>query len=191
MILKTFDDLVMATYVGDTTWYLFFPNLHAALRKLRKYITQLRYLNGYIKNLFWTNVDKCNLLTNSKSHKEIQIGENSWISLNSVKLLSIHIARQLDFDDLTSQLCTKAIKIFYTFTRICKYLNQTKRKAFMKAFVMSHISYCPLTWMSHSKNMEHRIKKINKAALKLVCNDTPNRNFNKLLLKDKSVTFSI
>ena len=61
----------------------------------------------------------------------------------------------------------------------------------MKAFVMSHISYCPLTWMSHSKNMEHRIKKINKAALKLVCNDTPNRNFNKLLLKDKSVTFSI
>ena len=112
MILKTFDDLVMATYVGDTTWYLFFPNLHATLRKLRKYITQLRYFNGYIKNLFWTNVDKCNLLTNSKSHKEIQIGENSWISLNSVKLLSIHIARQLDFDILLVNFVQRQSKYF-------------------------------------------------------------------------------
>ena len=41
----------------------------------------------------------------------------------------------------------------------------------MKTFITSHFPYCPLTWMFHSRNKEHRIKKIQTRALKLGYND--------------------
>ena len=52
---------------------------------------------------------------------------------------------------------------------------------------MSRFSYCPLTWMLHSGNMQYRINRIYKMALKLAYNDTPNLSFDKLFIKDKSV----
>ena len=41
----------------------------------------------------------------------------------------------------------------------------------------------PLTWLFHSRNMQHRINK----ALKLVCNESGKLNFDELLVKDNSV----
>ena len=42
--------------------------------------------------------------------------------------------------------------------------------------------------MFHSRSMKHRVNKIYKRALKLAYNDTPNLNFDELLVKDKSAT---
>ena len=47
----------------------------------------------------------------------------------------------------------------------------------MKAFVMSYVSYCPLTWMFHSRNMEHCINKIRARTSKLVYDDTAKLKF--------------
>ena len=58
----------------------------------------------------------------------------------------------------------------------------------MKVFVSSQFSYCPLMWMFHSRKMEHRINSIHKRALKLVYQDSPDRAFQELLAKDKSVS---
>ena len=49
------------------------------------------------KNRFKSNVDKCNLITTSKSQEEIPIGETSLMSVNIVKQLVIHI-HQVNFD---------------------------------------------------------------------------------------------
>ena len=54
----------------------------------------------------------------------------------------------------------------------------------MKAFVMSHFSYCLLTWVFHSRNVEHDINKLRKKDLKL----SPNLRFDELLGKDKSMS---
>ena len=49
------------------------------------------------KNRFKSTVDKCNLITTSKSQEEIPIGETSLMSVNIVKQLVIHI-HQVNFD---------------------------------------------------------------------------------------------
>ena len=56
----------------------------------------------------------------------------------------------------------------------------------MKAFITSHFSCCPLTWMIHSINMEHHKNIVHKKALKLVYNETPNLSFGELLVKGES-----
>ena len=79
-------------------------------------------------------------------------------------------------------------KKLHDLTRICKYMDQRKRRrTLIKAFVTSHFSHCLLTWMFHNRNMERHIHKIHKRALKLFYNDTLNLSFEDLLTKDKSV----
>ena len=58
----------------------------------------------------------------------------------------------------------------------------------MKAFITSQFSYCPLTWMFHSRDMEHRINRIHERALRLVYNNNQHLSFNELLIKDKTVS---
>ena len=70
-------------------------------------------------------------------------------------------------------------------------MNQKGRRTVIKAFVMSHFSNCPLIWMFHSRNIEHRLNKIHESALKFVYSDTPNLSFDELLVKDKSVSIHL
>ena len=57
----------------------------------------------------------------------------------------------------------------------------------MKAFVSSQLAYCPLTWMSHCKQINNKINKLHERALRIVYNDHFSL-FEELLSKDKSVT---
>ena len=41
--------------------------------------------------------------------------------------------------------------------------------------------------MFHSRNTEHHINKIQRRALKLIYNDTPNLSFDELLVKSVSI----
>lgn len=105
----------------------------------------------------------------------LDIGKISLTSANRVIFLSIYIDEWLKLH-------------YHALTRICKYMDKKKWRAHIKVFGTSHFSYCPLTWMLHSRNIEHRITKIGGRALKLVYNDTPNLSFDELLVKDKSVS---
>ena len=57
----------------------------------------------------------------------------------------------------------------------------------MKAFIESQFSYCPLTWMFHSRKLNNRINRIHKRALNIVYKD-PTSSFEDLLKRDKSFT---
>ena len=57
----------------------------------------------------------------------------------------------------------------------------------MKAFVSSQFAYCPLIWMFHSRQINHKINKLHERALRIVYNDRFS-SFSSLLSKDKSVT---
>ena len=52
---------------------------------------------------------------------------------------------------------------------------------------MSQFSYCRLTWMCHSRNINNQINKLYECALRLVYNDKSS-SFRELLERDKSVT---
>ena len=58
----------------------------------------------------------------------------------------------------------------------------------MEAFIISHVSSCPLVWMFYSRNTENRVNKIHERALKLVPEDSPYFSFDELLIKGKSVS---
>ena len=87
-----------------------------------------------------------------------------------------------------NQICKKASKKIHALSRVCKYMDQNKRRMLMKAFIISQFSYCPLVWMFHSRNTKNRVNKIHERALRLVYDDSPYLSFDELLIKDKSVS---
>ena len=56
----------------------------------------------------------------------------------------------------------------------------------MKAFITSQISYCPLIWKFHGRNLNNKINRIHERALRLVYQN--NLSFSELLDLDNSVT---
>ena len=56
----------------------------------------------------------------------------------------------------------------------------------MKAFVLSHLSYCTLVWMFYDRALNHRINHIHERALRIAYKDYKN-DFGFLLEQSKSV----
>ena len=66
-------------------------------------------------------------------------------------------------------------------------MPRKKLRIIMKAFVSSQFGYCPLIWMFHSRQINHKINKLHERALRIVYNDY-FWSFEELLSQDKSVT---
>ena len=66
-------------------------------------------------------------------------------------------------------------------------MPQKKLRITMKAFVSSQFAYCPLIWMFHSRQINHKINKLHERALRIVYNDH-FASFEERLSKVKSVT---
>ena len=62
-----------------------------------------------------------------------------------------------------------------------------QRRTLMKAFTESQFAYCPLTWMFHNRDLNHKINRLHERALGIVYKDD-NLSFNELLKKDGSVS---
>ena len=84
------------------------------------------------------------LITILKTLVEIRISNITVISEEKVKLLEIHTDNRLNFDYYISQLCKNAWKRLHA--------------PIANAFIMSHISNCPLIWIFHSRSTELRIE---------------------------------
>ena len=57
----------------------------------------------------------------------------------------------------------------------------------MKAFISSQFSYCPFTWMNHSRTLNNKINRMHERSLRVVYN-YKNFTFKDLLDKDKAVS---
>ena len=66
-------------------------------------------------------------------------------------------------------------------------MNVQKRRAIMKSFVTSQFSYCPLTWMFHSRRLNNKINSIHERALRITYQDNVS-TFEELLNKGNSVS---
>ena len=128
--------------------------------------TPKEFLNGFITITLILNVEKSNLIVAIKENLELEVSCCSKRIEDSVKLLGIHINNKLNFDYHVNQLCKKASKKLHALARIAKYMDINKQRMLMKVFVSSEFSYCPLTWMFHSRKMQHRINSIQKRTLK-------------------------
>ena len=65
-------------------------------------------------------------------------------------------------------------------------MNTEKLQRLMKAFVLSHFSYCPLLWMFYDRALNNRINHIHERALRIAYKDYEN-DFGFLLEQSISV----
>ena len=99
------------------------------------------------------------------------------------------IFNNLNFDYHVNQLCKKASKKRHALARIAEYMNINKRRMFMKAFVSSQFSNCPLI-MIYSRKMEHRINSIHMRDLKFVFDDSRDLRSKNCWLKADQLMFT-
>ena len=111
------------------------------------------------------------------------------ITKNSLqeKRLGIVIDNRLTFEPHVENLCKKAGQKLHALARIANYMDISKKRSIMNAFILSQFSYCPLIWMFHSRKLNHRINKIHERALRIVYNDH-QCTFEELLERDNSFT---
>ena len=179
-------DLEYASFADDTTPYSCLPEMIHILEKLEKGIQSM--FDWFSENFLKANADKCHLIASSKVPVHIQISDIKVTSESKVKLLGIHIDNRLTFDYHVSQLCKKASKKLHALARIFKYVETSKRRILVNAFIISQFSYCPLIWMLHSRKMEHSINRIHERALHLIYPSDSKLTSKELLNKNKTVS---
>ena len=80
------------------------------------------------------------------------------------ELLGITVDRKLSFDQHVSKLCKKASQKLHVLSRVAHYMDRTKQKTIMNAFINSQFGKCPLVWMCHSRKMNNKINKIQESS---------------------------
>ena len=178
-------DCDIASYADDNTPYCSSFSLDKVINKLEASTNNL--FKWFHENHMKANADKCHLLVTTKSAVSANIGEFVINNSNEEKLLGIKIDTKLSFENHVSSLCKKASQKLHALARIVNYMDLSKRKSLMKAFVTSQFNYCPLIWMFHSRELNNRINRIHERALRLVYQDN-SLSFAELLEKDNSVT---
>ena len=66
-------------------------------------------------------------------------------------------------------------------------MDHNKLRILMRAFIASQFQYCPLGWMFHNEQLNHKISKMQERALRITYKDTES-TFSDLLQKDCAVT---
>ena len=84
-------------------------------------------------------------------------------------------------------ICKKAGAKLKALTRIANHMPFQKVKMLMNAFFTCQFSYCPLTWMFHSKKLNNKINRLHERCLGVVYNHKLS-TFEELLNKDNSVS---
>ena len=176
----------VVNYADDNTPYEVNTHLKDVITTLEKNMSILSTWSS--DNYLKMNVDKCHLLV-AKHTDEVtmEIGHTIIKGEKSVKLLGINIDNKLDFKEHVTNLCKKASNKLQALARIASFIDTTKLRCLMKAFIESQFSYCPLIWMFDSRTLNNRINRIHERALRIAYRDYVS-SFENLLQQDNSLT---
>ena len=122
-------------------------------------------------NQFQANARKCHVLLSTDEHVQVKIATAQIENSSSEKLLGVTIDAKLSFVKHFEQIYVKARGKLKALARIAPLMNIKKKKVLMKAFFMAQFSYCPLTWMFHSRKVNNKINKLHERCLRLVYSD--------------------
>ena len=111
------------------------------------------------------NGDKCHLLVTTEKSVSINIDGSYVTNKKEQKLLGIKSDSTLSFEGHIFKSLKRASQKLHALARIVNYMDLSKRNVLMKAFITSQFSYCPLTWMLHSRTLHNRINNIKITSL--------------------------
>ena len=175
----------IANYADDNTPYVSGRNIEevgASLEEVSEVIFQ-----WFRDNQFQGNANKCHVLLSTDKQMQVNIGAARIENTQNEKLLGIIIDSKPNFDKHIQQICSRASAKLKASARIAPFMNITKRKIFMNAFFNAQFSYCPLTWMFHSRKLNNEINKLHERCLRIVYNNNTS-TYEELLKTDNSVS---
>ena len=109
-----------------------------------------------------SSTDKTHLLLSGNNKVTANIDGNVIESEEHQVIFGVTIDSNLTFDKHVNDLCKKASAKSYAFARIAGYMDLTKCRMIMNAFIKSQFSYCPLIWMFHSRALNHKVNTIHE-----------------------------
>ena len=177
------ENVDIASYADDNTPYCASHDIQTTINTLQD--SSVKLFDWFPKNSMTANANKCHLLL-SKNIKHVACINHIQIENNtSEKLLGVTIDSELKFDIHVNNLCKKATQKLNALARISGYMDSSKKRTRVKAFINSHFSY--LVWMFHSREINNKINRVHKRSLRLVYSDKTS-TFKELLDKGKSVS---
>ena len=179
------ENVDIASYADDNTPYCTSHDIQTTINTLQDLSAKL--LDWFSKNSMKANAGKCHLLLSENIKHVARINHIQIENDTSEKVLGVTIDSDLKFDIHVNNLCKKATQKLNALAQISGYMDSSKKRTIMKAFITSHFSYCPLVWMFHSKEINNKINRIHERSLRLVYSDKTS-TFKELLDKDKSVS---
>ena len=84
----------------------------------------------------------------------IKIGE-ACVKESMGENLGITFDQSLSFKEHVKTLCIKACQKLHALARFSCYMDTEKLQHLMRAFVLSHFSYCPLVWIYYDRTTNH------------------------------------
>ena len=137
------------------------------------------------------NADKCYFLVSTS--EEVSLNLNTFkIKISDYeKLLGVKFDSKVRFDQHITGLCTRADRKIHALARVTPFMNLSKRRLLMNSFLLmftkSQFNYCPLIWMSQSRENNRKINRHHERCLRTVYDDKYS-SFNELFEKDGFVS---
>ena len=170
----------IASYADDNTPHTYDPDLYTVLNKLKNCTYSL--FTWFKENHMKPNGDECHLLVTTEKSVSINIDGSNVENKKEQKLFSINFYLSLSLKGHITSLCKNASQKLHILAIIVNYIDLSRRKVLMRAFITSQCSYCPLILMFHSRTLNNRINKIHDRALRLTYKDNQS-SFKDLLEK--------
>ena len=124
-------------------------------------------LNWSRENPIKDNSDKCHLLVISDKSCTAKIEGFSINNSTEEKLLGVKFDSNLSFENNVTSLCKKTSQSSNAHARISHSMDLNKRRNLMKAFIIYHFSFCPLSfWMFYTRNINNTINRTHEPTLR-------------------------
>ena len=185
------EETEICNYADDTTIYACGPNIENVIMHLEN--DALKITEWFPNNCMKLNEDKCHVMifgAKGSNETTIKIGEARVKESTEENLLGITFDQSFSFKQHVKALCKKACQKLHALARISRYMDTEKLQRLMRAFVLSHFSYCPLVWMFYNRALNHGINHIHERALRIAYKDYEN-DFGFLLEQSKSVPIHV
>ena len=98
----------------------------------------------------------------------MKLGDKIIKALSSVKLLSVQIDDQLNFNLHISNICRSAANQLNALIRLKRILTFEVKKTLINSYFYSNFKYCPLIWMFSSAKSLNKVESLQKRALRFL-----------------------
>ena len=108
---------------------------------------------------------------NNHTQEIIKIDKNAVKIKSSVKLLSVEIAAERNFNLHIVNICRTAANQFNALTRLKKFLGFEEKKVLINSYFYSNFNHCPLAWMFSHANSLKKVEALQKRVLRFLYDD--------------------